>query len=751
MSDVSCWILKPLFEAVREAGHAPDELMAGLSLSYPELQKRSRVPWDVFVGMGERAAALLGGPGALEAIAADYARNPTSGVLRLFAEGLVGPRALYALGARWLGPSLFLATRATLEDVTDGVLRQTIEILPPHRDAPLFFHTMLGAIRTTPRILGMPDADVKMEIEERRAVYTITLPPRNRRRLMPWRRVSGTATSALEELAGIQSELQTSLRETRAQEALLRAQSRRLETLNRLSRRLARNTDVAELAQSVVGLLQEHFGFSSVRLAVALLRDGEELEAVRESGACDGTPTSSHELWAAGGVVGRLDLWGAGCDASEAEPDSDALLRDLLPWIATAFENARSFEALDRKTRQLAAETAERRRAEIQLEQATRMDALGRLAGGLAHDFNNVLTAIAGYAELAHAALPPGAEARNDLENIAVVSERAAGLTSQVLAFSRRQVLHPQRVDLGALIERLSTILRSLVREDIDLRILPDTESSVVMADAGRLEQVVLNLVANARDAMPSGGSVTVETENLRLDEAAVQGRPGLEPGGYVCLRVRDTGRGMDSETRERAFEPFFTTKSGGEGTGLGLATTYATVTQIGGTIDLETEMGKGTSVSILLPRVDGAVAGLTDAVPGRAAMGSETVLLVEDEPSVRAIALRGLRSRGYELLEARDGERALAICSTYRGRIDLLFTDMVLPGLDGRTLARQVAEARPELRAILYTSGYDAVADESGAPPRPHAFMRKPYAPSALVAEVRRMLDENPPDESGH
>lgn len=747
MSEVSAWVFKPLFAAAEQAGHSPEELVEGLSISPSIVRSRyKRVPWDDFVVVGERVCAIIGGPDALEDLVAEFGVRPVSGIVRLFAGRLVNVRALYTLGAKWLGPSTFLCTRAFCEDLPDGRLRQTVEILPPYQDSELFFRTMRGILRTTPGMVGGPDAHVEMTIAPRKGIYTITLSERERRRWWAARPRASAVADALGELTAMQEELQLSLAETHARGRVLVAQAARLTTLHRLSRQLAERTDVRGVADSVVDLLREHFGFSAVRVSVSS-RAGLAAEVVRAGGAPVGPASDSRELLASSGVVGRVELWSASADSGSNPADPDPLLDELVPWIAVALDNARSFEALNAQTARLETESNERRIAERRLEQAARMDALGRLAGGLAHDVNNVLTAIAGQAELAGASLPEDDPVRESLDEIAAVSERASGLTAQVLAFSRNQVLHPKRVDLSELIVRMAPMLRSLVRDDIDLVISPEPDASVVVADPGRLEQIVVNLVANARDAIRGGGRISVDSENVRYEATPEDTRPEIPHGLYVRLRVQDTGTGMDSQTQARAFEPFFTTKGLGEGTGLGLSTAYGTVRQMGGVVDIESEPGKGAVVSILLPRSEGEADAIDEATGvGDETFGTEAILLVEDDVAVRSVAQRILLSRGYQVLAARDGSEALEICRSEPGTIQLLLTDIVMPGLGGRELARQVLDLRHELQAVIFTSGY-AAPDEAPEPlPKPQAFLRKPYSPKGLLDEVRRLLDADPP-----
>ena len=371
-----------------------------------------------------------------------------------------------------------------------------------------------------------------------------------------------------------------------------------------------------------------------------------------------------------------------------------------------------------------------RRALEEQLRQAQKMEAVGRLAGGVAHDFNNLLTVINGYTEglLASAAAGP---IHDDLAVIRDAGDRAAALTAQLLAFSRRSIIAPRPVNLTALVGRLARMFARILGEHITLvtELAPDLAS--VMADPGQLEQVLLNLVVNARDAMPAGGTLTISTGN----GAASDG------GGQVCLAVTDTGEGMTDEVRGRMFEPFFTTKPQGKGSGLGLATVYGIVERAGGTIAVVSEVGRGSRFAVTLPAVDAVEAPpVSDGAPHL--RGAEVVLLVEDEPGVRRLIERGLTSHGYAVLAAADGEAALRLEADHRGPIDLLVTDVVMPGMTGRELADTVRARRPTTR-VLYISGYtDDEVVRHGVVAARDAFMQKPFTPLGLLTRVRALLD---------
>jgi len=390
-----------------------------------------------------------------------------------------------------------------------------------------------------------------------------------------------------------------------------------------------------------------------------------------------------------------------------------------------------------------ARDITERRRLETQLLQAQKLDSIGRLAGGVAHDFNNLLTVITCHADLVLETVAPDNPARGDLEELRKAADRAASLTRQLLAFARKQILEPRVLDLNAIILDLETLLSRLLEADIDLITLPAPDLGHVRVDPGQIEQVLINLVVNARDAMPDGGKLTIETQNVMLDEAYARPRVGVSPGPYIMLAVSDTGIGMDKATQQRLFEPFFTTKAVGRGTGLGLATCYGIIKQHGGNIWVYSEVGQGTTFKIYLPRVEGAV----ETIPhpdGPHAMprGTEVVLLVEDEPSVRALAARVLRAQGYTVLVADNGAEALQVIQTHTGVIDLLVTDVVMPEMSGKALAEHVMRHYPGIR-VLFISGYtDRAIVHHGRLERDVAFLQKPFTPLVLAQKVREALD---------
>jgi len=388
-------------------------------------------------------------------------------------------------------------------------------------------------------------------------------------------------------------------------------------------------------------------------------------------------------------------------------------------------------------------DVTERRRLEEQFRQSQKMEAIGRLAGGVAHDFNNLLTAIIGYSQMLLSRLLPGDPACRDAEEIERAGMRAASLTRHLLAFSRQQVMQPRVLDLNAVLTDMDMMLRRLIGEDIDFLTVPGPGLGHVKADPGQIEQVIVNLAVNARDAMPRGGKLTMETANVTLDESYTSTRPGPKPGPYVMLALTDTGLGMDAETQSRIFEPFFTTKEVGKGTGLGLSTVHGIIQQSAGHIEVYSEPGRGTCFKIYLPAVQDPVEGTPEAGPTiRLQGGSETVLLAEDDEMVRSVVSQTLRLHGYTVIETHDGLEAFQHCERAGITVDLLVTDVTMPVMSGVDLSKRVTAIRPGVK-VLYTSGYADQAllhQELLAPGT--AFLQKPFTREALLNKVREVLD---------
>ncbi|HEX8845149.1 MAG TPA: PAS domain S-box protein [Pyrinomonadaceae bacterium] len=473
-------------------------------------------------------------------------------------------------------------------------------------------------------------------------------------------------------------------------------------------------TSINKAVERVTGYTREE----ALKLNVSQLVAPEDSEKVRRMIArkLEGEPVTSYEIEVVAKGGGRVKV----------EVNSSLILQDGIPVGVQG----------------IARDVTERKELEGQLRQAQKMEAAGKLAGGVAHDFNNLLTVINGYSNLTLRRLTAEDPLRLNVEEIRKAGERAAGLTRQLLAFSRKQVLQPKVIDLNGVVREVEKMLRRLIGEDIELRAALGPGLGRVKADPGQIEQVLMNLAVNARDAMPRGGKLTIGTENVYLDEEYAAHHAAVAPGHHVMLAVSDTGSGMDEETRARIFEPFFTTKEAGKGTGLGLSTVYGIVKQSGGHIWVYSEVGRGTTFKIYLPRVgEDAQEYRQTPEPAERFWGAETILLAEDDEMVRTMTHVILTERGYRVLAAANGTAALSVCEQAEGPIHLLLTDVVMPGMSGRELADRLARLRPEMK-VLFMSGYtdDAIVHH-GVLDEGVNFIQKPFTPDALARKVREVL----------
>ncbi len=418
----------------------------------------------------------------------------------------------------------------------------------------------------------------------------------------------------------------------------------------------------------------------------------------------------------------------------------DFIMKRKLARLAPAIERELR-EAQTRAARKTAEEAL--RHSEAQLQQAQKLEAVARLAGGVAHDFNNILTAIGGHSEMLLRQLDPGDPRRKNAEQIEKCAGTAAALTRQLLTFSRKQVIEPRVLNLNDIIQSVQRMLRRLIGEDIEFLATLNATPGHIKADPGQMEQVIMNLAVNARDAMPKGGKLLVTTDNVTLDNTGSRNFPQLTPGQYVRLAVADTGTGMTEEVKAHLFEPFFTTKPAGKGTGLGLATCFGIIQQSSGHIEVESALGKGTTFKLYFPQVkDTPEPARTPSTTFQAAGGSETILLVEDEAGVRDLAVSTLREKGYTVVEARNGEEGLRIAQQYPGKIDLVFSNIVMPVMGGKEMADALQASRPDTR-VLFTSGYtdDAIGHHGVLRPGIE-FLQKPYLTATLARRVREVLD---------
>jgi two-component system cell cycle sensor histidine kinase/response regulator CckA len=468
-----------------------------------------------------------------------------------------------------------------------------------------------------------------------------------------------------------------------------------------------------------------HYGYARQAFLAMTLQDLYPSEDAAASSA-------HHEPLVNAPVPAGLDIAGMGRHRRR----DGSLIEVELTWSPISFQGHAA-------KLMLASDITDRKQLEDQLRQAQKMEAVGRLAGGVAHDFNNMLTVIASYSELFLRQLDPDSPLHQHADEIKKATHQTAALTRQLLTFARRQVLQPQVLDLNAVVATMEQMLRRLIGEDIMLVTQLDPTLGRIRADPGQLEQVILNLAINARDAMPQGGRLTIETANIELDNAYARRRINVRPGPYVLLAVSDTGYGMDAKTVSHIFEPFFTTKEPGQGTGLGLSTVYGIVTQSGGHIEVTSEPGRGTIFMIYLPRVAEASAVEPWALrPAKTQHGGETILVVEDEAKVRLATREILQLAGYRVLEAGSGEEAMRVSERYAGPIHLLLSDVVMSGMSGPEVAQQLVGARPAMQ-VLYMSGYPAEAIvHRGLERLSRAFLQKPFTLEALAYKVREVLD---------
>jgi signal transduction histidine kinase/ActR/RegA family two-component response regulator len=425
---------------------------------------------------------------------------------------------------------------------------------------------------------------------------------------------------------------------------------------------------------------------------------------------------------------------------------TDYVLKQRLGRLVPSVQ--RALRELDERAERKRAEEA-LRQSEKQFRQSQKMEAVGRLAGGIAHDFNNLLTIIMGYSQVLLTELGPQHPLRGKIEETLKAGERAATLIRQLLTFSRKQSLDPKILSLNTAVTSLESLLRRLIGEDIQLVSKLDPTNGRLRADQAQLEQVLVNLVVNARDAMPKGGTLTIETAQVELTRSPVYHLTPLPPGPYVRLAVSDTGCGMDRMTQSHIFEPFFTTKGEGKGSGLGLSTVFGIVTQSGGAIDVTSRVGHGTRFDLYFPSVESDILTTAPTQPlGQPQRGTETILLVEDEPSVRTLVRDELRKLGYRVVEAKNGVEACLLATQQAASLQLLLTDVVMPGMGGRELAQHLSVIKPDLRT-LFISGYmDDVCIMAGQEEGTSSFLQKPFTPEVLGRAVRNLLDASTPSD---
>jgi signal transduction histidine kinase/response regulator RpfG family c-di-GMP phosphodiesterase len=527
----------------------------------------------------------------------------------------------------------------------------------------------------------------------------------------------------------------------------------------RLSRQLAHERELLREQTSILNAVLESVGDG----VVVTDSDGKFLlfnqQAERLLGA-------SHDQTSLGRWTDDCGVF-LGDKGTRLPPDEDPLVRGMVERTETeiVLSNAAVNNATVAVTatpllrdKKLAGSVAllrdvtERRQLEQRLLQAQKMEAIGQLAGGVAHDFNNLLAVIQGCAELVLQALPDGDPMQEDMDQLLSATRRATTLTRQLLAFGRRQVLQPRLLDLNTLARNMEKMLQRLLGDGLQLHMQLAPSLAMVKADEAQLEQIVLNLVVNARDAMPSGGSITIRTRNVRIDAPAADSELGFGPGDFVLLSVQDDGLGMSAETQRRIFEPFFTTKEVGKGTGLGLSTVHGIVQQSDGQIRIDSEIGRGTRFDVYLPGVPGAAQNSTKAAttPLLEPARTRTILLVDDDEAVRRVAARILRQQGYTVLEASRASDARALAAREGTKLDLLLADVIMPGTTGPALASELVQADGTLR-VLYMSGYPSTAVTGGPAHAPAEYLAKPFTPRSLLERVRSVLGEESPIQAAN
>lgn len=721
MREVSCRALTGYKDYAIRRGVNWTALTSGLRVS-PEFLENERewFDWDDFAEILGRLEEALG-TGACHAAGFSGVSTELTGPLRRVAGAMLDLKYMYRFGAMWHAPLLIRHLRSEVETTGDRRLRLRM-VVPDHfRANPYFFEAVQGGTEAMPTLFGLPTAQVIASIGPRRGEYDLVLPVQRRGVLGRIRMMLGGPV--VDELERQLQAVDDIDRERLRVESALRERDHMLSNLLENLSGLVYRCHAEDLTFEYASPQSEALvGLTAVALvdgnhSLLSLVHADDRERVRkELEAC------LHE--------------GRACTTEYRLSHRDGHPRWVLDVARGVQEGGRPI-AIEGFLTDITA----RKRLEEELDRVRRAESIGRLAGGVAHDFNNLLTVIVGLVEAVRYELPPEHPAREYNDQIGVAADRAAGLTQQLLAFARRQPIAPKLVNIDALIRSMEKMLRRTLMEDIAFHHTHGDNLWSVRIDPGQFEQVLLNLAINARDAMPGGGALTIETGNVVLEQP-VSWKPGLEPGCYVLIRVADSGVGMDSETQRRAFEPFFTTKDTGKGTGLGLASTHGIISQASGYIHVKTAPGEGTAFSIYLPRAAGeATTSLAPRPPTRTG-GSERILLVEDHDVLRALFSNALEERGYAVLPAGSVREALDLLRDGATTIDLLVTDVVMPGVPGPELAETLRARTPNL-PVIFMSGYSERgrlnAEQSNTAT---SFLPKPLTPATLASEVRVLLD---------
>ncbi len=708
-------------EVTARRGLTLDELCRGTGLTPRAIRSRSLGPtWDEFAHLNQRFGELAG-PDQLRIAGRETFDGEFLAPLIKVGALLLGPGRLYELPIRWLGPRVFPGLERRVTTLDDRTVEVELAVPGCERSLESWFQVVLGGFESMPVILGLDRAAATWEIGPSRATYRFVLPrARLMTRLRGFRRLAQVMT-LVDELMAREDEVRV-LAEERARKA------EEAEQAERLFRVVVQSiTDVVAIVNPdgtmrfVSDAIEPVLGVSASSVFGANLFDAlvpEDAQASREvfrdlAGSPDSVRDFTVRLRSAAGELKTLEI----------------IAKNLVgdPRVGGFLCVARDVTA--------------RRKLEDQLAHAQRLESVGRLAGGVAHDFNNILAAVLAHAELAREGLPPDAAVREDLAAIESAARRAAELTQQLLTFARKQVVRPTVVDLNSLLASMQRLLRRVLGDDVELETVMGSPIWAVEADQGQLEQVIMNLAINARDAIPSDGRLMIETANVTFDEPTLELR-GMTAGQYVLLSVSDSGEGMDEATRARIFEPFFTTKEVRKGTGLGLATVYGVVARCGGHVFVYSEPGVGTTFKIYLPRSTKRPKAGPPEAPRVTAGHGETILVVEDHDPLRQVVVRSLSQHGYRVLAAPRPGQALALAEAHPGRIDLLLTDVVMPEMSGKALATALLEGRPELE-VVYMSGYtENTIVHHGIPDAGVHFLPKPFTPSVLLAKIREVLD---------
>jgi PAS domain S-box-containing protein len=729
MREVSCRVLGVWEHVAVTHGLSYEEMIAGLPLPPSRLRQKSGwIDWDVLMEIVERFAAHFGEE-ALREIGREAIQHEVVAPMRRIAGLALGLPQLYQVAMRWQLPLLHRNLVVQVRALDKSHLSIEIQVPSHFRGSAAWFRVLQGGLEALPLMQNLGHADVRAEISSHQARYHVALPAQPVRllsRLTVWLR-----DPALVELERQVNELREIERErSRLQDALRERESMLSNLIANLSGMVyrCRGADfdfdfVSERCLELTGYRSEELTGRAV--SYLDLVHPSDLPSLREkrsqSFRARQSASNEYRLRTRSGETRWI------LDVARAVHDEDGHVTGIEGFMT---------------------DVTDRKRLEEDLVQAQRVEGIGRLAGGIAHDFNNLLTVILGSVELAHNAVKSG-PALSHIEHVRSAAERAATLTQQLLAFARKQVIQPRVIDLNALVRSMSSLLSRALSADIELKTVLSKGLWTVEVDPGQFEQVLLNLAINARDAMPHGGVLTLETANVVLEEGHHDLRPGLSVGRYVMLSVSDTGTGMTKEVQARAFEPFFTTKDVGHGTGLGLASSHGIVRQAGGQIVLSSELGKGTEFRIYLPRAAGVEQPVEGGLEEEAREHRHgTLLVVEDHEMVREMIAHSLRAQGYEVHA--EAQAADALASVARGELepDLLLVDIMMPQMKGTELAQKLRELRPSL-PVIFMSGFsehhlgrEQLLDLAGG------FLKKPFTSTSLIRVVRETLNPAPSSE---